>query len=155
MGRYGPMAIQDIRKKLSAGTTLWAAGAYDALSARMIDDAGFDVVFSTGFGISASLLGQPDVELYTMTENLSAVRQMVNCVSPPGHRRLRHRLWRNRQRAPHGARVRTGGVAGLVIEDQEMPKRCPAIASAVAIAPLAEAVAKIRAALDAAAIPIF
>ncbi len=143
------MAIQDIRKKLSAGTTLWAAGAYDALSARMIDDAGFDIVFSTGFGISASLLGQPDVELYTMTENLSAVRQMVNCVRRPviadcdtgygGIVNVRRTV----------REFEAAGVAGIVIEDQEAPKRCPAIASAVAITPLAEAVAKIRAALDA------
>ena len=141
--------MNGLREKLREKTTLWAAGAYDALSARMIEQAGFDAVFTTGFGISASFLGQPDVELYTMTENLNVVRQMVNCVRRPvvadcdtgyGNAINVQRTVREFENA---------GVAGLVIEDQESPKRCPAIASAVEIAPLATSVAKIRAAIDA------
>ena len=47
------------------------------------DEAGFDAVFTSGFGISASFLGQPDAELYTMTENLTVVRHVANaCASP-------------------------------------------------------------------------
>ena len=141
--------MNNLRERLREKTTLWAAGAYDALSARMIEEAGFDVVFTTGFGISASFLGQPDVELYTMTENLNIVRQVVNCVRRPvvadcdtgyGNAINVQRTVREFENA---------GVAGLVIEDQETPKRCPAIASAVEITPLATAVAKIRAAIDA------
>ncbi len=141
--------MNGLRERLRDKMTLWAAGAYDALSARMIEEAGFDVVFTTGFGISASFLGQPDVELYTMTENLNVVRQVVNSVRKPvvadcdtgyGNAINVQRTVREFENA---------GVAGLVIEDQEMPKRCPAIASAVEIAPLATAVAKIRAAIDA------
>lgn len=137
-----------LREGLKAKKTLWAAGAYDALSARLIEEAGFDVVFTTGFGISASFLGQPDVELYTMTENLAVVRQVVSCVRKPvvadcdtgyGNAVNVQRTVREFENA---------GVAGLVIEDQETPKRCPAIAS-VSITPMAEAVAKIKAALDA------
>ena len=138
-----------LRDALKGRKTLWAAGAYDALSARFIDEAGFDVVFTTGFGISASFLGQPDVELYTMTENLNVVRQVVNCVGKPvvadcdtgyGNAINVQRTVREFENA---------GVAGLVIEDQETPKRCPAVASSVEITPLATAVAKIKAALDA------
>lgn len=138
-----------LREGLKAKKTLWAAGAYDALSARMIEEAGFDVVFTTGFGISASFLGQPDAELYTMTENLNVVRQVVNCVRKPvvadcdtgyGNAINVQRTVREFENA---------GVAGLVIEDQETPKRCPAIASAVEITPIATAVAKIKAALEA------
>jgi methylisocitrate lyase len=107
------------------------------------------VVFTTGFGISASLLGEPDAELYTMTENLNVVRQVVNCVRKPvvadcdtgyGNAINVQRTVREFENA---------GVAGLVIEDQETPKRCPAIASGVEITPLATAVGKIRAAIDA------
>ena len=138
-----------LREALKAGKTLWAAGAYDALSARLIDEAGFDVVFTTGFGISASYLGQPDVELYTMTENLNVVRQVVNCVRKPvvadcdtgyGNAISVQRTVREFENA---------GVAGLVIEDQVTPKRCPAISTSVEITPIATAVAKIKAALDA------
>lgn len=140
--------MNGLREGLKAKKTLWAAGAYDALSARLIEEAGFDVVFTTGFGISASFLGQPDVELYTMTENLAVVRQVVSCVGKPvvadcdtgyGNAVNVQRTVREFENA---------GVAGLVIEDQETPKRCPAITS-VSITPMAEAVAKIKAALNA------
>jgi len=141
--------MNSLRDALEGRKTLWAAGAYDALSARFIDEAGFDVVFTTGFGISASFLGQPDVELYTMTENLNVVRQVVNCVGKPvvadcdtGYGNVI-----NVQRTVR--EFENAGVAGLVIEDQETPKRCPAVATSVEITPLATAVAKIKAALDA------
>lgn len=141
--------MSGLREKLRAKKTLWAAGAYDALSARMIEEAGFDVVFTTGFGISASFLGQPDVELYTMTENLNVVRQVVNCVRKPvvadcdtgyGNAINVQRTVREFENA---------GAAAIVLEDQVTPKQCPAIADRVEITPLATAVAKIRAALDA------
>ena len=137
-----------LREGLKAKKTLWAAGAYDALSARLIEEAGFDVVFTTGFGISASFLGQPDVELYTMTENLAVVRQVVNCTGKPvvadcdtgyGNAINVQRTVREFENA---------GVAGLVIEDQVTPKTCPVIGS-VEVTPLATAIAKIKAALDA------
>jgi methylisocitrate lyase len=140
--------MNGLREGLKANKTLWAAGAYDALSARLIEEAGFDVVFTTGFGISASFLGQPDVELYTMTENLAVVRQVVSCVGRPvvadcdtgyGNPVNVQRTVREFENA---------GVAGLVIEDQVTPKTCPAIGS-VEVTPLATAVAKIKAALDA------
>ena len=71
------------RERLLSGQTIWSAGAYDALSAKLIEAAGFDAMLTTGFGISASHLGQPDVELYTMTENLNVVRQICNAVDIP------------------------------------------------------------------------
>jgi len=138
-----------MRERLAEGRTLWAAGAYDALSARLIEAAGFDFVFTTGFGISASVLGEPDVELYTMTENLNAVRQMAFSVACPvvadcdtgyGNAINVRRTVREFESA---------GVAGLVIEDQEVPKRCPAIKAKVSLTPIDEGVSKIRAALHA------
>ena len=72
-----------LRDRLASRKTVLAAGAYDALSARMIEGAKFDAVMTTGFGISASFLGKPDVELYTMTENLAVVRQVVSSVNVP------------------------------------------------------------------------
>ena len=60
-----------------SGPTFWFAGAQDALSALLVDQSDFDGVFSTGFGVSASLLGQPDMELYTLSENLQVVDHMA------------------------------------------------------------------------------
>ena len=144
-----------LREILEAGRTIWSAGAYDALSALLIERAGFDAVFTTGFGISASHLGQPDVELYTMTENLGVVRNMVSVVKRPviadgdtGYGNVINvmRTVREFERA---------GVAGIVFEDQLIPKRCPAAATKVDVLPPAEAARKIRAAVEARSDPDF
>ena len=138
-----------LRQILESGRTIWSAGAYDALSAILIDRAGFDAVFTTGFGISASHLGQPDVELYTMTENLGVVRNVVSAVKRPviadgdtGYGNVINvmRTVREFERA---------GVAGIVFEDQVLPKRCPAAATKVDVLPAAEAARKIRGAVEA------
>ena len=138
-----------LRQILESGRTIWSAGAYDALSAIMIERAGFDAVFTTGFGISASHLGQPDVELYTMTENLGVVRNVDSAVKRPviadgdtGYGNVINvmRTVREFERA---------GVAGIVFEDQVLPKRCPAAATRVDVLPAAEAARKIRGAVEA------
>lgn len=148
-------AANSLRQILKSGRTIWTAGAYDALSALLIERAGFDAVFTTGFGISASHLGQPDVELYTMTENLGVVRNMVSAVKKPviadgdtGYGNVINvmRTVREFERA---------GVAGIVFEDQVVPKRCPAAATHIEVLPREEAVRKIRAAVDARTDPEF
>jgi methylisocitrate lyase len=137
-----------LRNIIEAGRTIWSAGAYDALSARLVDEAGFDAVFTTGFGVSASHLGLPDVELYTMTENLGVVRHMVNSVKRPviadgdtGYGNVINVIRTVRE-------FEHAGVAGIVFEDQLIPKRCPAAASKVEVLPAEEAARKIRAACD-------
>jgi len=140
---------RELRERLASGRTVWAAGAYDALSARLIEDAGFDALLTSGFGISASFLGKSDVELYTMTENLAVVRQVVECVQIPviadcdtgyGNAINVMRTVREFEKA---------GVAAIILEDQVAPKRCPAISNTIEIVSLAEGVAKIRGAVEA------
>jgi 2-methylisocitrate lyase-like PEP mutase family enzyme len=140
---------QWLKQRLASGSTAWFAGAQDALSARLVDQSGFDGVFTTGFGVSASLLGQPDMELYTMSENLGVVDHIANVVRKPifadadtGYGNVL-----NVQRTVRA--FEKAGVAALSIEDQLSPKRCPAAASALVTVPMADAVAKIRAAVDA------
>ena len=72
---------KQMRERITSGPTVWMAGAYDALSALLIEQSDFDGIFSTGFGISASLLGQPDVELYTLTENVGVVSRITDIVT--------------------------------------------------------------------------
>jgi 2-methylisocitrate lyase-like PEP mutase family enzyme len=140
---------QSIRRRLAAGSTVWFAGAQDALTALLVDQSDFDGIFSTGFGISASLLGKPDMELYTLSENVSVVDHMADVVRKPifadadtGYGNVL-----NVARAVRA--FEKAGVAALSLEDQVSPKRCPAAAGGLAIVPIAEAVAKIRAAVDA------
>lgn len=148
-------ASSNLRQILRSGRTIWSAGAYDALSALLIDRAGFDAVFTTGFGISASHLGQPDVELYTMTENLGVVRNIVSAVQRPviadgdtGYGNVINvmRTVREFERA---------GVAGIVFEDQVIPKRCPAAATHIDVLSREDAARKIKAAVDARTNPDF
>lgn len=143
------MSREALRRRVAAGETVWFAGAQDALSALLVDQSDFDGVFTTGFGISASLLGQPDMELYTLTENVGVVDRIVDIVRKPvfadadtGYGNVLN----------VGRTVRAfekAGVAALSLEDQASPKRCPAAAGALSTLPIAEAVAKVHAAVDA------
>ena len=84
-------------------------GAYDCLSARLAEQAGFETVFTTGFGFAASALGVPDLGLMTASEILDRVHNIVQSVSVPlvaGHG---HRLRQSAQRHPHRQRVRGAG----------------------------------------------
>jgi methylisocitrate lyase len=72
-----------MKQRLAGGHTVWFAGAQDALSALLVDQSNFDGVFSTGFGVSASLLGRPDMELYTLSENVGVVDHIVSLDKMP------------------------------------------------------------------------
>jgi methylisocitrate lyase len=142
-------ARQRLRQCLADGTTFWFAGVQDTLSALLVDQSGFDGLFTTGFGISASLLGQPDMELYTLSENVQVVDHIANVVRKPifadadtGYGNVLNvgRTVRALEKA---------GAAALSLEDQVSPKRCPAAAAPLLTLSVADAVAKIRAAVDA------
>lgn len=138
-----------LRRRLAAGDTLWIPGAYDVLSARLIEEAKFDGILVSGFGLAASLLGQPDTELYTMTENLSVVRAVCNVVSLPvmadGDTGYGNAI--NVMRAVR--EFEAAGAASITFEDQVAPKKCPAVSDQTEVIPFEEAVAKVRAAIAA------
>src|SRR5260370_34312833 len=69
-----------LRELLAGPDLIVAPGAYDALSARLIAQAGFPVVYMTGFGTAASVLGQPDVGLLTMSEMVSRAAALAAVV---------------------------------------------------------------------------
>jgi 2-methylisocitrate lyase-like PEP mutase family enzyme len=104
---------------------------------------------TTGYGISASHLGRPDAEIYTMTENLQVVRQIANVTDIPviadtdtgyGNAINVIRTVKEFERA---------GVAAMIFEDQIAPKRCPACVDTFNVISIEEAVGKIKAAVDA------
>ena len=145
----GPASPRKRLRELLAGPEpVIAPGAYDALSARLVEQAGFDVVYMTGFGTSASLLGRPDVGLLSGAEMVDHVRRLVDAVERPviadadtgyGNAINVVRTVRSYEQA---------GVAGLHLEDQVMPKKCGHM-SGKAVIPAAEMVGKIRAAVEA------
>lgn len=140
---------QALRARVNNGTTVWFGGAQDALSALLVDQSDLDGIFSTGFGISAALLGQPDMELYTLSENVATVNRMANVVKKPifvdadtGYGSVLNvgRTVREFEKA---------GAAALQLEDQISPKRCPAATPTSTLVSMEDALARIKAALDA------
>ncbi len=140
------MISSEFKARVTAQKTVWSAGAYDALSARLIEHAGFDAVMTSGFGVSASFLGQPDAELYTMSENLAVVRNVASVVKIPviadidtGYGNAINVMRTVRE-------FESAGVSAVIIEDQVAPKRCPICVGGVEVIPLDEAISKIEAA---------
>lgn len=122
--------------------------AYDALSAILIEKVGFDVIGTSGYGISASLIGQPDVGLIGFGEMLERTRTIVNAVRTPvdvdvdtGYGNAVNVYWT----VLNFARV---GSAGVRIEDQAWPKRCGHMAGKQVISK-DEMLQKIKAAIKA------
>jgi methylisocitrate lyase len=72
-----------LRQMLAGPEIIVLPGAYDALTARLAERAGFDAVFTTGFGFAATVLGMPDYGLLTMTETMERVRHVVRAIDVP------------------------------------------------------------------------
>ena len=129
-------------------------GAYDAVSARLVEQAGFPVVYMTGYGVSASRLGLPDMGFAGLGEMVDQARNMAAAVSIPlisdADTGYGNALNVRRTVALYEA----AGVAGLHLEDQQMPKRCGHLAGKIVVSP-EEFAAKIRAAVFARTDPDF
>jgi methylisocitrate lyase len=133
---------------VAAGRIAVIPGAYDVLSARIAERAGFPAVALTGYGLSASRLGEPDFGLMTQTEVLDVARRVTAAVKigviVDGDTGYGGPL--NVQRM---VRELVGmGAAGVILEDQRWPKRCGHMRGKEVI-PAEEHAAKIRAAVDA------
>lgn len=137
-----------LRELLAMPEPVLAPGSYDALSARLVEAAGFSAVYMTGFGSAASLLGRPDVGLLGMSEMVDNARRIVQAVAVPviadadtgyGNPLNVIRTVQEYERA---------GVAAIHIEDQVMPKRCGHMEGKQVI-PCEEMVEKLRAAVSA------
>ena len=137
-----------LRELLAGPEPVLAPGAYDALSARLVEHAGFPAVYMTGFGASASLLGRPDVGLLSFGEMAGHARRLVQAVHVPviadaddGYGNPLNVMRTVREYA-------AAGVAALHIEDQVAPKRCGHMEGKDVI-DAAEMVEKVRAAVEA------
>jgi 2-methylisocitrate lyase-like PEP mutase family enzyme len=115
---------QQLKQLLDAGRIVQAPGAYDALSARLAERAGFEAIYMTGFGATASRLGQPDIGLLTQTEMTGHARDMVRAVSVPviADADTGYGGPSNIERTVH--EYLQAGVAAIHLEDQLAPKRC-------------------------------
>ena len=137
--------LQDLLRKDGC---LVLPGVYDGVSAKLASTAGFDALYMTGYGAVASSLGVPDAGLASFTEMLDRVRCIAAATELPfiadgdtGYGGLL-----NVDRTVRG--YAAAGAAGIQLEDQEFPKKCGHTEFRRVI-PEAEAVAKIRVAVEA------
>ena len=139
---------QLIRQALRAQGQLIMPGVYDALSAKIAARAGFEVIFITGYSLSATLLGEPDFGLLTQSEVVGAAQRICAVVDTPvivdadtgyGNAINVMRTVQDLIRA---------GAAGMFLEDQVWPKRCGHMKGKQVIA-LDEQLKKLRAAVEA------
>ena len=143
-----------LARGLEHGEPLLVPGAYDALSARLVEQAGFDAVYMTGFGATASLLGMPDVGLLSGDEMVDNAGRMARAVDVP----LISDADTGYGNAINVARTvqqfERAGVAAVHLEDQVSPKRCGHM-SGKSVVPVDEMVEKVRAAVAARCDPDF
>jgi len=146
--RHRPGGPARLRALLGRPEPLLAPGCYDGLSARLVELAGFEAAYMTGFGTAASLLGRPDVGLLGMSEMADNARRIVHATDLPviadadtgyGNAINVIRTVQTYEQA---------GVAGLHIEDQVAPKRCGHM-DGTEVVPAGELVAKVQAAVEA------
>jgi methylisocitrate lyase len=143
-----------LRRLLEGPGIVMAPGAHDALTARLIEQAGFSACYMTGAGTVGALLGLPDVGLITMTEMVTNARYITRSLSIPlisdadtGYGNAINVMRTVRE-------YEAAGVAGIHLEDQIFPKKCGHMEGKALIS-LEEMAGKIRAACEARQDPDF
>jgi len=137
---------QALRKLLAEPGIVIAPGVYDGITARLVAEAGFAAAYQSGAGVAASVMGQPDIGLLTLTEtvavakNLAAVLEIpLICDADTGYGNVLNVVRTVRE-------LETAGVAAIQLEDQVAPKRCGHLAGKT-IVTADEFVQKLRAAV--------
>lgn len=140
------MQTKKLRKMLKEPGIIRAPGAFDAWSAKLIQMSGFPAVYMTGYGLSASVLGAPDIGLMSMTEMAAHAKNIASAIDVP--------LIADADTGYGGVLnvIRTvqeyesGGVAAIQLEDQVIPKRCGHM-EGKELVPKKEMVSKVKAAV--------
>src|SRR5262245_1508621 len=139
---------QQLRLLVAKRQGLVVPGAYDAVSARLVEQAGFPAVYMTGFGVSAARLGLPDLGFAGLAEMVDQARNLASTVSIPLIADADTGYGSALQVRRTVQQYEAAGVAALHIEDQVAPKRCGHL-SGKQVVPVEEFVGRIRAAVDA------
>jgi methylisocitrate lyase len=141
--------LQNLRKLLYDNSKpLVVPGVYDAIGAKIAEKAGFETMFQTGYGTSATLLGMPDYGFIGATETIENARRICRAVQVPviidadtGYGNPLS-VWKL------VTELESVGAAGIFLEDQKWPKRCGHM-SGKEVIPKNEYSQKLQAALDA------
>jgi 2-methylisocitrate lyase-like PEP mutase family enzyme len=137
-----------LRKKLQRGAGLLLPGAANSLTARVIEQLGFDAFLVTGAGVANTFLGVPDIGLLTVTELADHVAAMRDAVQLPMIVDIDTGFGNAINVGRTVKTIERAGASGFQLEDQTFPKRCGHF-EGKAVIPLKEMVQKIKAAVDA------
>ncbi len=137
-----------LRALVQAHRPVLAPGAYDTLSARLVEAAGFPAVYMTGFGTAASVLGRPDVGLLGMSEMVEHARRIVQAVRVPVIADADTGYGNPINVIRTVQEYEAAGVAAIHLEDQLAPKKCGHMEGKQVI-PATEMAQKLRAAVEA------
>ncbi len=149
-----PESTSQLRRLLAQPGIIRSLGAHDVFTALIVERMGFESVFVGGFGTSASLLGLPDLSFLSLSEMADSLRRMTARVGVPviGDGDTGHGDLHNVQHTVRS--FEAAGAAGVILEDQVMPKRCGHFPHKEVI-PTAEMVRKIETAVQAKTDPDF
>src|ERR671921_713534 len=137
-------AASQFRRQMKQDGMVVAPGAFDCITARMVEQAGFSAVYMTGAGTAATL-GYPDYGLVTMSEMVENARRIATAVGVPVIADADTGYGNELNVARTVREYEAAGVAGIHIEDQGFPKKCGHLDDKE-IVPRADWLAKIRAA---------
>jgi 2-methylisocitrate lyase-like PEP mutase family enzyme len=142
------------KERVNTGPIVLAPGCYDAFSAKLISFVGFESLYMTGAGVSAGLVGVPDMGLLTMTEMVETARRIADVTNLPiiadadtgygGSLNVRRTV----------KEYEKAGVCAIHLEDQEIPKRCGHL-EGKSVVSRALMIDRIKAAVDARTDPNF
>ncbi|HEY7186522.1 MAG TPA: isocitrate lyase/PEP mutase family protein [Vicinamibacterales bacterium] len=140
--------VDRLRALLKRPGLLVMPGCHDAMSARLVEEAGFELGFMSGFAVSAVRLGMPDTGLISYGELVDQGRNICHAVSIPliGDGDTGFGSAQNIKRTVQG--YADAGFAGIMLEDQVAPKRCGHV-EGKSVVDRTEALTRIRAAVDA------
>ena len=113
-----------LRTLLKDNKSVVVPGVHDPMSAKIFQDAGFPVLFTGGFSLSASTLGVPDIGLLTMSENIERVRPVTNTIDIPLIADMDTGYGSPLNVIRTVQECVNSGVAGIILEDQSWPKKC-------------------------------
>ncbi|MDM5336623.1 isocitrate lyase/PEP mutase family protein [Fictibacillus enclensis] len=143
-----------LKELLNAKEILIMPGAYDALSAKLIEHTGFQATQATGYGIAATILGKPDIGILSMGQMLEQTRNIIQSVNIPVMADGDNGFG-NAVNVYHTVQYfEQAGAAGINLEDQVFPKRCGHL-NGKQVIPEKEMILKVKAAVEAKKDPDF
>jgi 2,3-dimethylmalate lyase len=137
---------KELKELLKKDEAVVAPGAFDAISARLIEKVGFPAVYMTGYGVAGSLIGKPDIGLISLREMAQQAENIASSISVPLIADADNGYGNELNVARTVELYERAGVAALQIEDQVSPKKCGHMENK-SIITFDEAVSKVRAAV--------